>query len=579
MTRHRPVFLKMNAVILILLLLIILMYTYFSRTSFHVIDSQMIDYKESQLMFLKYQIETNAERLSLSSNILVRDSSILDLQLSILTKDYYRTLDFQTHLKEKLYLQSLSSTWSNNLFVYLPAIQLVVSTELKDTYNQRLLDEAVNGKWRFQPGDSANSAYYQLFLWDPGISNAEDSSINAVFEVRFGLDNIAKTLQHYNQDSPGNSFLLTADGSAFSDVESNNGMYEEFGADLMKEGLHGDGHTNVKFNGEQVFVSYVYLPELDAYLMDYVPVSLFYKPIIDSRNLFYIGMVIIIVLGLIASYTLYLHVQRPVKMIMKGLKHFEMGDYSFRIHRSIRNEFDYMIQRFNDMGTTIQHLIQDVYEEQNRSRLATLKQLQSQINPHFLYNCLSFIAACAKVGRTDRIKDMVYHLGGYYRYITRVENQMPLLQEEIELVTHYMEIYTFRLERIDYRIDIPQAMWSEPVMRLILQPVVENAIVHGIEPKPGRGTVFVTGHQEPDWNILMVEDSGNGMTDKEIAQYLLQLDQPVMDDSSGCGLWNVHQRLKQRFGPEAGVFIQPSGKLSGLSVKLRWKRNLEGELL
>lgn len=571
MKRHRPVFLQMNGALLILLLLILLLYTYFSRTSFRVIDSQMADYNESQLLFLKYQIESNAERLSLTSNLLVRDSSLLDLQLSILTQDYYRMLDFQTHVKEKLNLQSFSSNWSNHLSVYLPDIQTRVSTDLSDSYDPSDLEGAVNGKWRFHLGDSRSSAYYQLFLWDPFLSEAGSPAVNAVFEVRFGLDNIRKMLQHYKLDSPGACFLLTADGRVFSNEEPKDGEFEQLGEKLLKEGLGGNGHRSQLVNGEQVFLSHAYLPDLDAYLIDFVPTRVFHEPIVKSRNLFYASMGVLIVLGLAAAYLLYLNVQKPVAMIMKGLKRFEIGDYSFRIHRKLRNEFDYMMQHFNDMGAKIQHLIQNVYEEQDRSRLATLKQLQSQINPHFLYNCLSFIAGCAKIGHTETIKEMAYHLGGYYRYITRVENQMPLLQEEADLVTHYLEIYSFRLERVEYRIDIPPDMRDEPVMRLILQPVVENAIVHGIEPKPGKGTVLIAGRRESEWSVLTVEDSGDGMTEREIEAYMRKLDQP-MDGDTGCGLWNVHQRLKHRFGAGAGIFMQPSNRLSGLCVMLRWRR-------
>ncbi|WP_036717830.1 cache domain-containing sensor histidine kinase [Paenibacillus harenae] len=570
MKRNRPIFLKINLVILILLIPAVILYTYFSRTSFEVIDKQMSEYNESQLLFLKSQIESNAERLSFSSSVLARDSSILDLQRSLLTKDYYGMIDFQTQVKEKLYLQSFSSNWTNSLSVYLPDIATRISTNPNDSYNESDLDAADNGKWRFQPGNAGETPYYQLFIWDPYFSKNGSLTVNAVFEVRFGLDNIRKMLQHYKLESPGNSFLLTSSGRVISNSAAGDAGYEAAGVVLMKEGLSETGHRSMKMDGQQAYVSYVWLPGLDAWLIDYVPLNVFHAPIIESRNLFYISMLALIILGFAASWLLYLHVQKPISFIIKGLKHFEMGDYSYRIGKRFHNEFDYMLQRFNDMGKEIQHLIQNVYEEQNRSRLATLKQLQSQINPHFLYNCLSFIAGCAKVGHTDTIKEMAYHLGGYYRYTTRVENQMPLLKEEADLVRHYLQIYSYRLERIDFNIDIPSDLMDEPVMRLILQPVVENAVMHGIEPTPGRGTVLVTGHRESGWTVLRIEDSGGGMTGPEIEAYMRRLNQP-MDEHTGCGLWNVHQRLKQRFGDGAGISIEPSKRLSGLCVALRWK--------
>jgi two-component system sensor histidine kinase YesM len=561
----------MSGVILLLLVPTVILYTYFSRSSIEVIDKQMSANNESQLLFLKSQIESHAERLSFSSSVLTRDSSLLDLQISTLTKDYYQMINYQTQLKEKMLLQSLSSNWTNELSVYLPETQTRVSTNPAKTYDWSGLDRKDNGIWRFKPGNGNEPPYYQLFIWDPFLPGNGVQQDNAVFEVRFSLDNIRKMLQHYKLESPGSCFLLTGSGEVFSHTEAGDGRFKELGTVLLQKGMEAIGHLSLQVEEQNVYLSYAHIPGLDAWLVDYVPLNVFHAPIIKNRNLFYMSMMLLIVLGFISSYMLYLHVQKPISFIVRGLKHFEMGDYSFRINRKFHNEFDYMMLRFNEMGNEIQHLILNVYEEQKRSRLATLKQLQSQINPHFLYNCLSFIAACAKSGQTGTIKEMTYHLGGYYRYTTRVEKQMPLVKEEVELVRHYLQIYSFRLERLDYAIDIPEEMMNEPVMRLILQPVVENAIVHGIEPKPGRGQILITGRQEPEWNVIQVEDSGIGMTGNEIRDYMLRLDQP-MDETMGCGLWNVHQRLDQRFGPGAGVLLAPSERLSGICVFLRWRR-------
>ncbi|MFS0723415.1 cache domain-containing sensor histidine kinase [Paenibacillus sp. 1P07SE] len=576
MKRSRPIFFKINGVILILLIPTVLLYTYFSTTSVQVIDSQMRAYKESQLLFLKSQIESNIERLSLSSNVLARDSSILDLYLSILRKDYLRMIENQSLVKEKLYLQSFSSHWSNELSVYIPDIQTRISTTLGSSYDPAMLEQSENGVWHYRGDPQAQDAYYQMLIWDPYLSKDQPDNVNAVFEVRFGIDNVREMLRQYNTDNPGHSFLLTGSGAVFADSGAKDAGYGELGAELLAGGLEGIGNRPMTVEGKDVYLSYAPLPQLGAWLVDYVPLEQFHAPIIQSRNLFYISMLVLVVLGFCASYLLYLHVQKPLSTLTKALKQFEMGDHAYRIHQRFHNEFDYMMHRFNDMGREIQHLIQNVYEEQNRSRLATLKQLQSQINPHFLYNCLSFIAACAKAGQTKTIKDMAYHLGGYYRYTTRVENQKATLREEVDLVKHYLQIYTYRLERVDYRIEVPEEMLEEPVMRLIVQPVVENAIMHGVEPKPGPGLVVVRGRREAGWTILEVEDSGVGMTEQAIAAYRQQLELP-MSEETGCGLWNVHQRLKVRYGEGAGVTISRSDAMGGLCVSLRWKHELRAD--
>jgi two-component system sensor histidine kinase YesM len=566
----------MNIVMLMLLVPVVILFAYFNRTSLRVIDAQITAQNTSQLQFLKQQIEANAERLSLSSSVLVRDSSVLELQTSMLRGDYYAMINTERQVKEKLYMQSFSSSWSNHLSIYWPAVGHRVSTNPGDSYDQELLDRSENGKWAFRQASPPEEPFYQLFIWDPYFSKSMPQTASAVYEVRFGLDNIRRMLQQYQSEAAGQSFLLTKSGAAVAGTAAGDAMFADMGRGLLQEELGDSGHRNTEMDKRKAYLSYVQLPSLDAYLFHYVPLNVIHAPIIKARNLFYFSLSVLIGLALAVAYLLYLHVQKPITAIVKGLKQYEGGNYSFRIRKKYHNEFDYMMLRFNDLGTEIQHLIHHVYEEQNRSRLATLKQLQSQINPHFLYNSLSFIAACAKAGETDTIKRMAYHLADYYRYTTRVENQLPLLKEELELVNHYLNIYSLRLERLDYRIEVPPGMLTEPIMRLILQPVVENAIEHGIEPKPGRGTIRISGFREAEWNLLFVEDSGSGLEQEALLELIRSLELP-MEAGTGCGLWNVHQRLYSRFGPGAGIVLDKSEALGGLRVALRWKHDEEGE--
>ncbi|RAV01019.1 histidine kinase [Paenibacillus sp. YN15] len=574
MRRNRPIFVKMNGVMLMLLVPVVILFAYFNRTSLRVIDTQITAQNTSQLQFLKQQIEANAERLSLSSSVLIRDSSVLELQTSMLRGDYYAMINTERQVKEKLYMQSFSSSWSNHLSIYWPTVGHRVSTNLGDSYDQELLDRSENGKWEFRQTNPLEEPYYQLFIWDPYFSKSTPQTASAVYEVRFGLDNIRRMLQQYQSEAAGQSFLLTKGGAAVSGTAAGDAMFADVGRKLLQEELGDSGHRNMELDNRKAYLSYVHLPTLDAYLFHYVPLNVIHAPIMKARNLFYLSLAVLILLAFAVAYLLYLHVQKPISAIVKGLKQYEGGNYSFRIRKKFHNEFDYMMLRFNDLGTEIQHLIHHVYEEQNRSRLATLKQLQSQINPHFLYNSLSFIAACAKAGETDTIRRMAYHLADYYRYTTRVENQLPLLREELELVTHYLNIYALRLERLDYRIEVPPDMLAEPIMRLILQPVVENAIEHGIEPKPGRGTIRISGLREAGWNLLVVEDSGAGLEEGALRGLMEGLERP-MDADTGCGLWNVHQRLFSRFGPGAGITLDKSEELGGLRVALRWKPKKE----
>jgi two-component system sensor histidine kinase YesM len=159
-----------------------------------------------------------------------------------------------------------------------------------------------------------------------------------------------------------------------------------------------------------------------------------------------------------------------------------------------------------------------------------------------------------------------------------LENQEVTVREELEMVNHYLTIQNLRMQRLDSKIDMPQNMMELRVPRLILQPLVENAIIHGIERKVEGGLIRITGEQDNQYNRIMIEDDGMGMNLAEIKRLQSKLGMP-MSEEIGCGTWNVHQRLVYQFGEGSGLVFHhiPSG---GIKVVMSWKRNeLESEAI
>src|SRR5690606_11055145 len=152
-----------------------------------------------------------------------------------------------------------------------------------------------------------------------------------------------------------------------------------------------------------------------------------------------------------------------------------------------------------------------------RSREANLKQLQSQINPHFLYNCFALIRSLTRLGKKDSVMELALHLSRYYRYTTRLEKQTATLREELELIESYLKIQQMHIHHLQYEIHVPESMETLEVPRLLLQPLVENAVVHGIEKVDRDGLVAVYAEQTDRYNVIQVIDNGAGMTDEELA--------------------------------------------------------------
>jgi two-component system sensor histidine kinase YesM len=197
-----------------------------------------------------------------------------------------------------------------------------------------------------------------------------------------------------------------------------------------------------------------------------------------------------------------------------------------------------------------------------------IKQLQSQINPHFLYNCLFFINNMVRLGHDDAIVAMSHNLAEYFRYTTRTEKPLAAIRAEAKVVANYLTIQSLRMDRLQYRIDIPEQLMELEIPRLLIQPIVENSIVHGIENKRNSGTIQITGKEDHRFYYLLVEDDGMGMTTDSIAELMQKINLPL-DDAMGCALWNIQQRLHIHFGEESGMRFYPSS-IGGLTTEIYW---------
>jgi two-component system sensor histidine kinase YesM len=283
---------------------------------------------------------------------------------------------------------------------------------------------------------------------------------------------------------------------------------------------------------------------------------------------------LLLVFGVIASYYLYRNLQVPIQELVRHVRRIERGDYSSRISMKGGSEFSFLFFRFNEMAETVQNLLERVYEEQIRSREAMLKQLQSQINPHFLYNCLFYIKNMARLGDEESVVAMALNLGEYFRYTTRMNKETALFQEELDVVVNYLEIQNLRMKRIAYQIEVPEPIRMLVIPRLMLQPIVENAVIHGIEPIDGKGEIRIRGEVHEGEYRVVVEDNGVGLDDDQLSQLQIRLELPEEEVSASYGLWNVNQRLKLMFAPGSGLLVSRS-PLGGLAVTVVMKLEKE----
>jgi two-component system sensor histidine kinase YesM len=227
---------------------------------------------------------------------------------------------------------------------------------------------------------------------------------------------------------------------------------------------------------------------------------------------------------------------------------------------------------FNIMVGKIKDLLDAKIKEHENLKKAELRALQAQINPHFLYNTLDAIIWMAETRKIDNVVELVHKLSCFFRITLSEGKDWITVRDEIEHVVSYLAIQKMRYRDIlDYRIDVPDSMHDGQVLKLTLQPLVENALYHGIKNKRRGGTIVVRGRQiEGDLLQISIEDDGIGMTRERLGEIRALLDADAGDEvtgESGYGISNVNQRIKLYYGQAYGLTIE-SEYMQGTTVSV-----------
>ncbi|MFC5404127.1 sensor histidine kinase [Cohnella soli] len=558
-------FTKVNILILMLLTPVLIMYAYSYRTSIRVLQQNIQDSQMSRLSFLFNQLNDNVNQLSMMANVLLKDPNVKEFRDLDLYGDEINFLKTVQIISQKLNLQSVANTFSNSIVIYAPRIQKAIGQYSLVYYDPKDLYGHADPKWRYD----METGQFILYAFDPINENNLAANARLIAKVSFKSDNIVKMLDNYHSEGTGETFLFRPGARTIVKSSDNPAFIDQIADKIGQWKLGEQGNATVDIEGSSYLINYLKSNELGWYLVDYVPLQDILSPITANRKFFYLFLGVMLFVSLMISYILYQNIRIPIKDLIRSVQQLKKGNYSTRIRVKSDNEFTFLILKFNEMAGEIENLIGKVYAEEIRSREATLKQLQSQINPHFLYNCLAFVKSMAVLEEKESIVAMAVNLSKYYRYTTRNERQLVTVREEMELVRHYLAIQNLQMKRLSCRIEIPESMLDLPIPRLLIQPVVENAIIHGIEPHPDAGRIVIRGEQDNGENRITVEDDGPGMSDDERLALSKKLNLPLTDEI-GCGLWNVHQRLKYQFDPESGLQFEAT-QPSGLKVILHWK--------
>lgn len=382
------------------------------------------------------------------------------------------------------------------------------------------------------------------------------NSMLGVLLVDMNYSSIEQLLEKANTDTSGEYvYLMAPDGEIIYHPKQNlihMGLYEENNTEAA-----GYEDTTVKenFHGEKRLVTVKTISYTGWKLISVVPMKSFSMGMTGMRNLVVLLVALTVLAVVILNQMVSARISKPLRRLNDSVKEWEAGNMNPDIYIGGSMEVEHLGKTLRSTVAQIRQLMDDIVVEQEEKRKSELDALQSQINPHFLYNTLDSIVWMITGERYDDAVFMITQLASLFRISLSKGKTVIKIEDEVKHARNYMNIQKIRYKNsfeVDFQIE--EDILDGCIVKLVLQPLLENAIYYGMEFMDGEGEIHVRGYRKDKDVYLEVEDNGLGMPEEEAAE-LLNVKERPHKHGSGVGLVNVHSRLKLRFGEAYGLVI------------------------
>lgn len=354
--------------------------------------------------------------------------------------------------------------------------------------------------------------------------------------------------------------LMEGDGTLIaSTTDERLDSYEKLSAALREPGQSASGGYFISRGGgeEDTLTCYYHIAPYQMYLAGRVRTSSLNTGMqMVARNILSVSALLIL-FSMFVAFWLSRSITRPVRKLSRLMAQVGKGDYSISMRAQGKDEIGILIRAFNAMVAESKKLMETISSARLLQKEAEFKALQAQINPHFLYNALETINWMAAGKGADDICRMVSALGTLLRVSVSNKKEFVTVREELAYVRDYVYIQNIRCGgHIDYGAEVPEELLGLAIPKLILQPLVENAIIHGLEQSADGGRVRVTGCRRVSAVVFEVSDNGAGMAPEQVRDLLTHTAGHSRAGHLGMGLANVHDRIRLYYGEGYGLAIQ-----------------------
>lgn len=526
------------------------------------------DVMQTQGTYYMNGIETDIQRIRTLQNDLVTDKNLNKLVNALPIMNKYEKVTAIQYLVDRLNAISNSNSMIDIIKVHLPGLE-------KSIYSSGFVDEFESEEFTIfenlradtvKPIVLVNGILHMILA---GTSyDLKDTPYTAyIIDIRLKANEFKKTLEAMVSYSSEGALLMDSRIGEIIAVKDDRNIAGELGKmPSVKNMSLINNVSQVTIDNKPYLVTSSSSRYLELALVKYVREQEIFSSVNKYQVWFLIFTLAAVIVIVLYSLFTVKFIGRPVGKLVFYFKKAEEGDLKTKIDYRFNDEFAYLYHGFNRMIQKLDEMIGQVYEQKILVQKAELKQLQSQINPHFLYNSFFIFQRTILSGDVDTAAMFSEKLGNYFKYITRNSSDDVSLGIEVEHARIYTEIQGLRFENrltVDFR-ELPEKFANVLVPRLILQPLLENSFEHGLRSKARDGRLQVLFMDADGFLSIIIEDNGDQTSQENIDELTAKL-----ADESGSteftGLLNIHRRIRLSFGVNSGLSVCRS-ELGGLKA-------------
>ncbi len=516
------------------------------------------------------QIIKNVDSINMSTQFFLSDQGLKEFLLREKKGDYFSAAELIVFYNEDI--ASLERMVNNNPYLYQIRVY-VDSKRLQEMmpilYRQERMEklswstEPLTNGWKYDYTDTI----FDSFMMNQSkkilslVTFIEDYSYGClgILEVAMRMEDMFPAL-YEGAENQWSCFIDSQGEQYFSEISVDNA--QQIVKLVMEDNSVAMEQASVVYGemeGKKLVAGYQPVKELGGYLITVEDITQDVQKIINQRNLF-ILFTLVILIGLVWGINEVVKgLLKQFYSILKSIRRVQRGDLNVIVENCGTDEMGELGSQINKMLDSIKQLMEDNIKHELLVKNTEIRALQNQINAHFIYNVLESIKMMAEIDEKYEISDAITTLGHLLRYSMKWTSGNVSVEEELEYIRNYLVLINLRF---DYEIylseNIPEAIRHQQIPKMSLQPIVENAIYHGIEQMAEDTNIYIKGIVEGEDCIIEITDAGRGMSEEDVEKLYKKLAGEIETtggSGNGIGLKNVQDRIRMNFGEEYGIEI------------------------